>query len=87
MRKVIWEYNLVFTVDGQNVMMPADARILTAQVQSNTICLWAYVNPDAPLERRVIEILATGQWGDDEKRVYIASVQVASLVWHIFEKL
>jgi len=85
----IWKYPLVIT-DTQNVMMPEGADILTAQIQHGSgLCVWALVNPDAPQQRREIEILGTGNPAPDAKRRYIATVQMlgGNLVWHIFERV
>lgn len=59
MIRTIWKYPLKVT-DTQDVMMPEGADILTAQMQGVTLCLWALVNPDAPKQRREIEVLGTG---------------------------
>lgn len=85
--KAIWKFPLVFTPNGQEIKMPKGAVILTAQVQSATMTLWAAVDPSEPEERRVIEILATGQLVEDRQRSYIGTVQVGSLVWHVFERV
>lgn len=75
--------------DEQNLMMPEGAEILTAQIAGGaSLCLWALVNPDAPKQRRVIEILGTGNPAPDVERRYISTVQMAggALIWHIFER-
>lgn len=87
MKITIWKYPLDLT-DTQNVMMPKSAKILTAQVQGDSLCLWALVNPDAPKQRRKIEILGTVNPAPDVNRRYISTVQMigGSVVWHIFER-
>jgi hypothetical protein len=85
--KTIWKFPLAF-IDEQNLMMPTCAEILTAQMQGTYLCLWALVDPKAPKQRRVIEVLGTGNPVSEANRRYIATVQmVGGLVWHIFEKL
>lgn len=88
MQKTIWKYQLNIT-DTQNVMMPEGAEILTAQIQNGCgLCLWALVNPEAPKQRREIEILGTGNPAPNANRRYISTVQMqgGNLVWHIFER-
>ena len=87
-KRTIWKYPLEIT-DRQNVLMPEGAEILSAQMQRDTLCLWALVNPDAPEQRREIEVLGTGNHATESKRRYIATVQMCggSLVWHIFERV
>lgn len=84
----IWKFPIGI-VDLQNLLMPEGAEILTAQVQEGGLFLWALVNPAAPAQRRVIEILGTGFEIADAERKHIATAQMAdgSLVWHVFERL
>lgn len=91
--KTIWKYPLE-VVDLQTVKMPAGAQILTAQMQGSastgvTLCLWALVQPDAPLTGCVIEILGTGHPAPDVPRRHIGTVLMmqGALVWHVFERL
>lgn len=87
MSKAVWKYPLEIA-DGQNLMMPEGAEILTAQMQGGILSLWALVNPEAPMQRRVIEILGTGNPASDVERKYIATAQMAGglLIWHVFER-
>lgn len=84
----IWKFPLEIT-DEQNVMMPEGAVILSAQSQSDTLCLWAKVDAKAPLSRRTIRIFGTGHPVPDEPLIFIATAQMLNawgpLVWHIFE--
>lgn len=68
-------------------MMPEGAEILSVQMQGSTFCLWALVSVDAPKQRRVIEIIGTGNPARDIERKYISTAQMAGglLVWHFFE--
>lgn len=82
----ICKYQLSIT-DEQDIMVPEGAELLTAQLQGGALCLWALVNPAAPKQRRIIEIIGTGNPAPAAERKYIATVQMAggSLVWHVFE--
>lgn len=68
--------------------MPDSAKILTAQMQGDTITLWAEVFDENRAEERTFEIFGTG-WHitpPDRNREYVATVQApGGLVWHIYE--
>lgn len=74
--------------DTQTVQMPTGAQILTAQMQGQTICLWALVDcePELPKQNREIEIIGTGTIIIEAPRHYIATVQCGQWVWHLFER-
>ena len=89
--KVIWKYILEIT-DSQELIMPKGACVLTVQVQNNTPCLWALVNPNAEKESRIFETFGTGHpicCATDMHRNYIGTYQTHgdSLVFHVFESI
>ena len=84
MQTKIWKFPLVIA-DRQIVKMPVASQILSAQMQGDTLCLWALVDPAAPVADRLIEILGTGNPAPEEYRRYISTVQMGPLVWHVFE--
>jgi len=88
MKKTIWKYMLKVD-DAQIIAMPANAHILTVQVQFGDPCLWALVSPQMPLEGRRILIAGTGHEREDINGLtnYIGSFQLAggALVFHVFE--
>lgn len=45
--RVIYKYPLSLT-NSQEIVMPVDAQILTAQLQNNMPCLWALIDTDKP---------------------------------------
>lgn len=91
MEKSIFKYNLE-TTDRQTVLMPKGAEILTIQSQHEDAKLWALVDPNAPLEERIIEIFGTGHPVHCDmgvERKYIATYQLSggNYVFHAFELL
>lgn len=68
--------------------MPQSAEILTAQMQGDQLCLWALVDPDAKMEKRIILVFGTGHTIDTVGR-YIATFQMGggALIFHVFEPL
>lgn len=91
MYKQIWKYQLE-TTDWNEIEMPIGAEILTVQTQGENVCLWALVNPNEDKEKRVIEIIGTGNPVEcDSKftRKYINTYQLLEgrLVFHVFERL
>ena len=89
MSKQIWKDQLN-TTDIQQVEMPADAEILTIQVQYDVPCIWALVSPDAPRQNFTFEIFGTGHnVPENAERRYIGTYQHRSgmLVFHCFQLL
>lgn len=86
----IFKYPLVVT-DEQTVRMPgARPKILSAQVQNGTICLWALVDAASPVISDVkISIFGTGNPLPENvgTMVFIDTVQLhgGSLVFHVFQ--
>jgi hypothetical protein len=85
--KAIWKYEVKpshFTVE-----MPVGAKILTCQVQGESIQMWAMVDPDAPTVEKDFVTAGTGQYLDDllvETMDYIGTFQpTPGLVFHLFE--
>lgn len=86
--KTVWKFPLRL-VDEQEVSLPDGAKILCAQVQGATLCLWALVDPDKPAATRAIRIYGTGRpIPDSDSLVYVDTFQVerGALVFHVFER-
>lgn len=69
------------------ISMPRGAEIISCQAQNEQLCLWARVHPQAKMDDRVFRIYGTGHqlpsyWGD---HIHLATVQIRSLVWHVYE--
>lgn len=87
--KTIWKYIIYY---GQNEYeMPKGAKILSAQLQDDNICIWALVEPENEKEVRIIEIFGTG-WPldlvntkDEDKYKFIVTIQRGGFVQHLFE--
>lgn len=83
--KSIYKYELAIT-DSQQIAMPAGSKILTAQAQNGVVCLWAEVDADVKEEFRHFRFVGTGHQLPDGLR-YIATVQTAIFVWHVYEAI
>lgn len=85
--RTIWKFGLQLT-DRQTIEMPRAAEVLTAQMQGNTLCLWAEVVIGRHPEKREFLIIGTGNPIDPSvEKKYIGTVQQNGFVWHVFEKL
>ena len=85
----IWKYQLEIC-DEQHLQMPSGAKILTVQIQQETVQLWACVDPDQTLILRQIRIHGTGHHvPNHDKLKYISTFQLqdGNLVFHVFEVL
>lgn len=82
--KTIWKYELQIT-DVQRVPLPAKAIIQSVAVQRDTICLWATVDTELPVEPRKILLVGTGH---DTKHClglqFVGTVVMEPFVWHVF---
>ncbi len=84
----IYKYPL-HIVDRQVLSMPSGARILTAMLQGDDVCLWAEVEPGGPWPpiERTIRIIGTGHSMPDTSTLrYINSVIHGRFVWHVYEE-
>jgi len=91
MDKTIWKFELE-PIDRQIIEMPVNAEILTVQIQNETPCIWALVDPTKLTEIRVIEIFGTGHKmyydiKNDRKHLGTYQLYGGSLVFHVFERL
>ena len=87
--KTIWKFTIKH-LDAEIVLrMSNGAEILTVQVQHNQICIWAIVDPSAPLVQRYFYITGTGHPLRENitKYKYIGTFQLnnGALVLHLFE--
>lgn len=83
--RMIWKFP-VSIAERFSVEMPAGAEILTVQMQGDTPCMWAIVDPDAFPEIRNFRMAGTGHELGQIGR-HIGTVQMAggALIWHFFE--
>ena len=88
--KTIWKFTLSVQ-DKQEIEMPKDAIILTAQIQKDELQLWAAVDTDIsiPTEIRYIGICGTGNPipNPNNMNKYISTFQLynGALIFHVFE--
>ena len=74
----------------QSINLPADSKILCAQVQYDSICIWYLfdkeVNKNIP--KRVVQVFihGTGHPVHEEAKTYIGTVQYdrGTLIFHVF---
>lgn len=89
MAKSIWKFQLSVT-DIQSLYIPADAKILSVQVQHGEPCVWALVDTDKRDESRVLRTFGTGHpIGTSDNLVFIGTYQLhgGGLVFHVFEEI
>lgn len=86
----VWKYGLSGYIGAtQTVEMQKGALILTVQRQGSGINLWAKIDDSMPTETRNFIVIGTGfdipALAAGSEYVYIGTVQVSQLVWHVFE--
>ncbi len=85
--KTIWKFPVPLTDESTVLEMPANAEILTAQVQGDQPQLWAIVDPTAVTELRTFRTYGTGHRIDQDPGRYVATYQLhgGGLIFHVFE--
>lgn len=87
--QTVYKYQLSQNRETQ-VELPKGAEILKVDVQNDTICLWAKVNPDKKKkEARTFEVFGTGHPMPDFERRFLNTffVQGGTYVFHAFERI
>ena len=80
-------YKYPITLDGGQVEIPLNSKILCFQMQRDVPTLWAMVDTEMPTGLRTFRIFGTGSNINENSRVdYIGTVQVGIFVWHCFEE-
>lgn len=87
MKRTIWKFP--FDVDDRvGIDMPKGAKLLAVQLQGDTPCLWAEVDPGAKKESRLFAVFGTGNQMPREmgySDVYVGTFQEGPFVWHLYE--
>jgi hypothetical protein len=84
MAKQIWKYSLENIIE-----MPKGAEILTIDIQNGQMFnaqMWVKVDTENEMEKRMFEVIGTGQNFDDTNKKYVGTYQEGPFVWHVFEK-
>lgn len=85
MARTIWKFLIdPVSLEGR---LPAGAKILTAREQGEQICVWAEVDPAAPMMTRRFAVYGTGHEMPDNPGAYIGTAMLhgGSLVFHVYE--
>lgn len=83
--RTVYKYVLCLT-DEQFVKMPQGAKILSVQVQGDSIYMWAEVDTrGAAIGERIIFCCGTGNPCPPEWATHITSVQHGPFVWHFYD--
>src|SRR4051812_15343861 len=80
----VWKFPLAL-VDRQTLSMPRSALPLHVAMQFEQPCLWALVDPDAPVEQRTFLMFGTGHRDVIGQYLGTFQLQRGQLVFHVFE--
>jgi hypothetical protein len=88
MRKTIYKYKLEIT-DIQSIETPGFPQFLEPQFQNGELFIWAIVEPGKETTKEQIAIYGTGNPVPDDisSDIFLGTIQMGPLVWHIFHKL
>jgi hypothetical protein len=85
--KTVYKYQIP-SADEFSLYLPQGAQCLSIQVQKDTPCLWALVDPEQPTEARRFRIAGTGHpIANSNALSFLGTFQVfgGDLVFHLFE--
>lgn len=87
MTDTVWKFELKLT-DEQTIVVTEDARILSAQMQFDKLCVWVRLNPQTPQQQRRIFVHGTGHDVSHYAGRHLGTVQIGNgtLVFHVFEE-
>lgn len=82
MRK-IFKYEVWSTI----VNLPVNAQVITIEVQNNTLCVWAIVDPNEKRMSPELIIIGTGHAIPPQAGKFIKTIFQLDgrLVWHVFK--
>lgn len=89
MKKIIFKYPIDIT-DAQIIEMPADAEVLTVQLQNEIPCIWAKVDPANVMTTYRVRVIGTGHiiYDDETLGTYIGTflIDEDTGVFHVWIK-
>jgi len=80
----VWKFQIPIS-DTPQIEMPQGAQILHAAMQYNQPCIWARVDPTAPIETRYFNLRGTGHPNADGEHIGSMLTDNGQLVLHLFE--
>lgn len=80
---VIWKYAIYDTVE-----MPKGAKVISVQLQDETLTLWAAIPCPVSSVRQIrhFEIVGTGYAFEERNTSYLGTIQRNGYVWHVIER-
>jgi hypothetical protein len=80
-------HKIALTEPVNDLLLPKHAQLLTVQLQKDVFTLWYKLEAgDEEVNRRVL-IIGTGESYPSKYLMYISTVQMGTLVWHLFEDM
>jgi len=75
--------------DTFNLELPAHSKILSLQLQNEKPYIWVLHDENKVLKHRYFTIVGTGHEIEyhPDVMIYIGTIQMGSLVWHLFEDI
>ena len=85
--RTVWKFPFQ-AADHQDIEMPQGAKILHIDVQGDTPCLWALVDPSRPREKRHFRLAGTGHPIEEDTGIHVGSFMMMGgvLVFHLFDQ-
>jgi hypothetical protein len=80
----VWKFQVAIDDVPTAIEMPELAEVVHVDSQAGGLWLWALVVPDRPSEIRRFVVHGTGH-SVPHSHLYVGTVQMGPLVWHVFE--
>lgn len=87
METTVFKYDLDMDSHFTELEIPKGAKFIHTDIQYGIPRVWAQVNPEAPLEKRLLRFAGTGHILSASviKHVGSFSMKNGAFVWHVFE--
>jgi hypothetical protein len=74
-----------YKIENNGATIPADAKILTCQMQDHCLHVWALVDPETHVTAHYdFMIVGTGHDFEPKDWEYLSTIQDGPFVWHIW---
>lgn len=79
----VYKYPMKIT-GKQTIQMPEDSLTILVAEQNGTLCMWAEVDTESPLEEKEFYIYGTGHEISHDGAMHLGSAVVGNFVWHVY---
>jgi hypothetical protein len=92
-KRTVWKFPFKYNEQIIELELPQNSRIIHTDHNNGEPCIWALVNPDNPTEKRIFQLLGTGNETEldinQEQLNYIGTLKGVGngIFIHVFERI